>query len=115
MRCPATSRTCPGSNGSIILWSPAMRRIQRSDLIIPPPGVASGVLYHDVRELGRHVAPELGDPHCDAARDPAIGLRRRALRVGRDRRVPGVGLFSDADVERQLAEQLRAVIAAHLL
>src|SRR5690606_3357501 len=34
MRRPSTSFTCPGSNGSIMPCSSAMRRIQRSDLMV---------------------------------------------------------------------------------
>ncbi len=34
MRRPSASRTCPGSKGSIMPWLPAMRRIQRSDLML---------------------------------------------------------------------------------
>src|SRR5205809_4714038 len=74
-----------------------------------------GILDDDVWEFRGHVALRLGDPDGAAARDAPVDLRHRAVGIRYHRRLARVGLAADRLVERQLAEQLGAVVAAHLL
>src|ERR671919_803716 len=69
---------------------------------------ATSVLEHDLRErpdLGLRQG-ELGD---HAAGDGEKGRRLRAVRLRHHRRPAGVGLLADAEVERDLAQELDAV------
>src|SRR6267378_8245522 len=74
-----------------------------------------GILDNDVWEFRGHVALRLGYPDGAAARDAAVDLRHRAVGIRDYRRLARVGVAADRLVERQLAEQLGAVVAAHLL
>src|SRR3990172_9855134 len=73
----------------------------------------SRILYHDLRECRRMVLLLLGDLDGDPARDLAVDLGHPAVRVGNHRRLAGIGLLADLDVERQRPQQLDAVILAH--
>src|SRR5260221_12652485 len=115
MRWPFTSLTWPGSNGSIMRCSAAIRRIHLSDLMLIR-SARSGVLGHDdVRKLGGHVPGGLRDLDRKPTPDRPVDLRRPALRVGHYGRLARVGLLADGDVERQRTEQLGAVLLAHAL
>src|SRR5438309_8071050 len=116
MRCPLTSFTCPGSKGSIMRRSAAIRRIHLSDLMLMGGASPSGVLGHDdVRKLRGHVPGGLRDLDRKPAPDRPVDLRRPALRVGDHGRLARVRLLADGDVERQCSEQLGAVFPAHAL
>src|SRR5947207_15438565 len=104
-RSPPWCLTCPGSNGSIMPCSAAMRRIQRSLLMLMVRPGASGVLDDDVGELDRLVARLQREPARGLARDLAVAPRERGIGLRRDRGPAAVGLLADADVERQRAEQ----------
>src|SRR6266404_8692954 len=73
-----------------------------------------GILDDNVWEFRGHVALRLGDPDGAAARDAPVDLRHRAVGIRYHRRLARVGLAADRLVERQLAQQLGAVVAAHL-
>src|SRR5882762_6154706 len=82
MRWPLTSFTCPGSKGSIMRRSDAIRRIHLSDLMLIG-GEPSGVLGNDdVRKLRGHVPGGLRDLDRKPAPDRPVDLRRPAPRVG---------------------------------
>src|SRR6266568_5303159 len=104
MRWPLSSFTCPGSKGSIMRRSAAIRRIHLSDLMLIG-GEPSGVLGHDdVRKLRGHVPGGLRDLDRKPAPDRAVDLRRPTLRVGNHGRLARIRLLADCDVERQRAE-----------
>src|SRR5437773_12249476 len=76
----------------------------------------SGILgYDDVRKLRGHVPGGLRDLDRKPAPDRPVDLRRPTLRVGHHGRLARIRLLADCDVERQRAEQLGAVLAAHAL
>src|SRR5712671_8015971 len=102
MRWPFTSFTWPGSNGSIMRCSAAMRRIHLSDLMLIGARPRSGVLGDDdVRKLRGHVPRGLRDLHREPAPDRPVDVRRPTVRVGDHGRLARVRLLTDGDVERQ--------------
>src|SRR6266571_3428812 len=115
MRWPLSSFTCPGSNGSIMRRSAAIRRIHLSDLMLIGDE-PSGVLGHDdARKLRGHVPGRFRDLDRKPAPDRPVDIRRPALRVSYHGRLARVRLLADCDVERQGPEKLGAVLLAHAL
>src|SRR3954454_24940712 len=132
MRLPSTLRTWPGSKGSIMRWSFAMRRIQRPDLIDivsaraapaavatrqptsgvrrgrttpEPAGLRSRILDDDVGKLGAEVFGLLRDGHRGLARDLLVNGGDRPVGLRDDGRPSGIGLLADVDVQGQRAEE----------
>src|SRR5687767_10700608 len=99
MRCPLRSRTWPGSNGSIMPCSSAMRRIHLSALML----MLSGVLDRDFREcLGTR--PGRFELLRRPRGDIQVGARERTVGLRHHRGAAAVGLLADADVQGQAAE-----------
>src|SRR3989338_7580186 len=76
---------------------------------------SSGILHHHFREYRGAVLRHFRDLDRDTARDLFIRLRDVAVGIGYDRRFAGIGLFANADIQRQAAEKFGVVIGAHLL
>src|SRR3954462_10100693 len=90
------------------------RARRRSRARSAPRGRRSGGLDDDVRELRGHVALRLRDLDRAAARDAPVDVGHRPVRLRDDRGLARVGLSADRLLEWQLAEELGAVILAHL-
>ena len=144
-RTPACGRrrsfTWPGSNGSIMPCSSAMRRIHLSDLMLTwctfplrtAEDGASGEhtcsrqpLPAGGQAATARSAPRSSQPQrlvARPARQPAgriagdVAITRGQVRIGHRRhgRLAAVGLLADADVQRQAAQQRHVVLLAHAL
>src|SRR5262245_32746337 len=113
MRDPFATRTCPGSNGSIMPFS-AMRRIHRSDLILMPLIPSSSGVFNSNGWKGRTGRQcGSGEPCRSPAREIDIRLSERALRLRHHGGLAAVGLLADADIERELGEQVDLVLLSH--
>src|SRR5262245_14895157 len=102
---PSTSRTWPGSNGSIMRCSRTMRRIHLSALML----MGSGVLHHDARKC-LVVAGARSQPRGRASCHMAIGAGDRPLGVRRHDRLARVGKLADSQIQRQLTEERHLVL-----
>src|SRR5437773_535921 len=74
---PFASRTCPGSNGSIIACSRAMRRIQLSDLMLIE--FAPRQAHTGGRPAGRSMRGRVSQP-CAAESERDVVREKRARR-----------------------------------
>src|SRR5690348_4828691 len=98
MRPPAACLTCPGSNGSIIPPA-AMRRIHLSDLMLML--LFSRVLYRNLGHGNRPVLRLQRQLRGGLARDLAITRGDVGIWNRGNGRIAAVGLFPDANVQRQ--------------
>ena len=98
-------RTCSGANGSIMLCSCAMRRIQLSRL-----DAHLGLFHDDLGKQAAAVARAARQRSGRAARSLEVCSGARRSRRGDHRGPPAVGLFADVRIERQLAEQRHTVL-----
>src|SRR5438445_7094148 len=113
MRLPSSCRTCPGSNGSIMLWAAAMRRIHLSLLMLIFWLLV--VLDDDLGKDGRAVLGLTGNAGSHLAGDIAVDRGNGPIRIGDHGGLARICLLADADVERQAAQELHVVVLAHLL
>src|SRR5580658_5833717 len=112
MRWPLTWRTCPASNGSIMPWEAAMRRIQLSDLmlILSP---LSGRFDDDIRKQDAAIARA---PRQGRGRAPGhleIQLRAARVRLGNHRGSAAIGILADARIQGQLTQQPHPGLRGH--
>jgi hypothetical protein len=73
-----------------------------------------GILHHDFRERRTVILCHVRDLDRDAARDLFVCPGDGAVRVSYHRRISGICLLTDADVQRQAAQEFHVVIGAHL-